>query len=86
MAAVHEGVKLVEVADHGYGGIYSQAPALSVIQSLHAYGFKTPGLASAPFWTPLDILRLERRLYEKFTGPFSGFDPTVKRHMLPGGA
>ncbi len=86
MAAVQEGVKVVEVADHGYGGIYSQAPALSLIQNLHDYGFKTPGLSIAPILDASDILRLERRLYEKFTSPFQGFDPTVKRHKLPGGA
>jgi len=86
VAAVHEGVKLVEVADHGYGGIFSQAPALSLIQNLHAYGFKTPGLSIPPILDASDILRLERRFYEKFTSPFRGFDPTVKRHMLPGGA
>jgi pyruvate carboxylase len=86
VAAVNEGVKLVEVADHGYGGIYSQAPALSLVQNLHAYGFKTPGLKIPPILDASDILRLERRFYEKFTSPFRGFDPTVKRHMLPGGA
>ena len=86
MAAVQEGVKVVEVADHGYGGIYSQAPALSLIQNLHEYGFKTPGLSIAPVLDASDILRRERRLYEKFTNPFQGFDPTVKRHKLPGGA
>jgi len=86
MAAVQEGVKVVEVADHGYGGIYSQAPALSLIQNLHEYGFKTPGLSIAPVLDASDILRRERRLYEKFTSPFQGFDPTVKRHKLPGGA
>jgi len=86
VAAVQEGVKVVEVSDHGYGGIYSQAPALSLIQNLHDYGFKTPGLSIAPVLDASDILRLERRLYEKFTSPFQGFDPTVKRHKLPGGA
>ncbi len=86
VAAVQEGVKVVEVSDHGYGGVYSQAPALSLIQNLHEYGFKTPGLSIAPVLDASDILRRERRLYEKFTSPFQGFDPTVKRHKLPGGA
>ena len=86
MAAVQEGVKIAEVSDHGYGGIYSQAPALSLIQNLHDYGFKTPGLSVPPVLDASDILRRERRLYEKFTSPFRGFDPTVKRHKLPGGA
>jgi len=86
VAAVHEGVKLVEVADHGFGGIFSQAPALSVIQNLQAHGFQTPALKIPSILDASDILRLERRLYEKFTSPFHGFDPTVKRHKLPGGA
>jgi len=86
VAAVQEGVKIVEVADHGYGGIFSQPPALSLIQNLHGYGFKTPGLNIAPILDASDILRRERRFYEKFTSPFYGFDPTVKRHKLPGGA
>ncbi len=86
IAAVQEGVKIVEVSDHGYGGIYSQAPALSLIQNLHDYGFKTPGLNIQPILDASDLLRRERRLYEKHTSPFRGFDPTVKRHKLPGGA
>jgi len=86
MAAVQEGVKIVEVADHGYGGVYSQAPALSVVQNLHDYGFETPGFNVAPLLDASDVVRLERRLYEKFTSPYHGFDPTVKRHKLPGGA
>ena len=86
IAAVQEGVKIVEVADHGYGGIYSQAPALSFIQTLHDYGFKTPGLNIQPLLDTSDMLRRERRLYDRFESPFRGFDPTVKRHKLPGGA
>lgn len=86
VAGVQEGVKIIEVSDHGYGGIYSQAPALTAIQNLNDYGFKTPGLSIAPILDASDILQRERRLYEQFTGPFHGFDPTVKRHMLPGGA
>ena len=86
VAAVQEGVKIVEVSDHGYGGTYSQAPALTAIQNLRDYGFKTPGLNIAPILDASDILQRERRLYDGFTGPIHGFDPTVKRHMLPGGA
>jgi pyruvate carboxylase len=86
IAAVQEGVKIVEVSDHGYGGTYSQAPALSFIQILNDYGFQTPGLQIQPLLDASDMLRRERRLYEKFESPFRGFDPTVKRHKLPGGA
>ncbi|MFZ2447190.1 MAG: pyruvate carboxylase [Syntrophobacteraceae bacterium] len=86
IAVVQEGVKIVEVSDHGYGGIYSQAPALSFVQVLHDYGFKTPGLKIQPILDASDMLRRERRLYERYESPFRGFDPTVKRHKLPGGA
>lgn len=86
VAAVQEGVKIVEVSDHGYGGTYSQAPALSFIQILHDYGCKTPGLKIKPLLDASDLLRRERRLYERYESPFRGFDPTVKRHKLPGGA
>ncbi len=86
MAAVEAGAKIVEVSDHGYGGFYSQAPALTVVQNLHDYGIQTPGLKIQPLLDTSDTLRRERRLYEKHTSPFHGFDPTVKRHKLPGGA
>ncbi len=86
IAAVQEGVKIVEVSDHGYGGTYSQAPALSFIQVLHDYQIAMPGLKVLPILETSDLLRRERRMYEKFESPFRGFDPTVKRHKLPGGA
>lgn len=86
VAAVLEGVKIVEVADHGLGGIYSQAPALSLMQTLNDYGFKTPGLKVQPLVDCSDELRRERRFYERFESPYRGFDPTVKRHKLTGGA
>ncbi len=57
-----------------------------VLQDCAPHGFKTPGLNIPPILDASDTLRLERRFYEKFTSPFRGFDPTVKRHMLPGGA
>jgi pyruvate carboxylase len=84
--AVLEGVKIVEVADHGYGCIYSQAPALSLIQTLRDYGWRTPGLKVQPLVDCSDVLRQERRFYERFESPYRGFDPTVKRHKLTGGA
>lgn len=86
VSAVLEGVKIVEVADHGYAGIYSQAPALSFIQTLHDYGYNAPGLKVQPLVDTSDALRLERRLYERYESPYRGIDPTVKRHKLTGGA
>jgi pyruvate carboxylase len=85
-SGVLEGIKIVEVADHGYGGIYSQAPALSLIQTLNDCGLKAPGFKVQPLVDTSDILRLERRQYEQFESPFRGIDPTVKRHKLTGGA
>jgi pyruvate carboxylase len=85
-AAAESGVKILEVADHGFGGMFSQAPALSLIQTLHDYGFKAPGLKVQPIVDASDLLRRERRHYERFETPFRGFDPTVKRHRLTGGA
>ena len=85
-ACVLEGVKIVEVADHGFGCIYSQAPALSLIQTLRDYGYKSPGLKIQPLVDCSDVLRRERRFYERFESPYRGFDPTVKRHKLTGGA
>lgn len=85
-AAVVEGVKIVEVSDHGFGGIYSQAPALSLIQILNDYGLRSPTLKVQPLVDASDVLRRERRLYDRFETPYRGFDPTVKRHKLTGGA
>ncbi len=86
VAAVMEGVKIVEVSDHGAGGIYSQAPALSFIQTLRDYGMTAPGFKVQPLVDASDILRRERRIYERFETTYHGFDPTVKRHKLAGGA
>lgn len=86
VAAAESGVKILEVADHGFGGMFSQAPALSLIQTLHDYGYKAPGLKVQPIVDASDLLRRERRHYERFETPFRGFDPTVKRHRLTGGA
>jgi len=86
VAAVEEGVKVVEVADHGLGGMFSQAPALSLVQTLHDYGYRAPGLKVQPLLDASDLLRRERKLYQRFESPFRGFDPTVKVHKLTGGA
>lgn len=84
--AVLAGVKIVEVSDHGLGGIYSQAPGLSLMQMLNDYGLKAPGFKVQPLVDASDLLRRERRLYDRFESPYRGFDPTVKRHKLTGGA
>ncbi|MCE5242963.1 MAG: pyruvate carboxylase [Desulfobacteraceae bacterium] len=86
VAAVLEGARIVEVSDHGFGGMFGQAPALSFIQTLNDYGLKATGLKLQPLINTSDILRRERRLYERFESPYRGFDPTVKKHKLSGGA
>jgi pyruvate carboxylase len=57
VSAAVEGVKIIEVSDHGFGGIYSQAPALSFIQILHDYGMQSPGLKIQPLVDTSDVLR-----------------------------
>jgi len=86
VAAVTEGTRIVEVSDHGLGGMYSQAPALSLIQILNDYGIKPRGVKVQSLVDASDVLRRERRQYEQFESPYRGFDPTVKRHKLTGGA
>ncbi len=43
-AAVLAGAKLCDVSDHGYGSVYGQAPALTLIQNLRDYGKKAIGI------------------------------------------
>ena len=86
VAAVLEGTRIVEVSDHGFGGMFGQAPALSFIQTLNDYGLKATGIKVQPLINASDMLRRERRLYDRFESPYRGFDPTVKKHKLAGGA
>jgi pyruvate carboxylase len=85
-AAVRAGVKIVDVADHGYGAIYGQAPALTLIQALEDYGKKAVGVDLPALIKTSDILRQERKIYEPFESPFRGHDPTVAAYKLTGGA
>ncbi|MFH1595753.1 MAG: pyruvate carboxylase [Pseudomonadota bacterium] len=85
-AAVLAGVKLCDVADHGYGAIYGQAPALTLIQNLRDYGKKAVGVNIKALLQSSDILRQERKIYEPFESPFRGHDPTVAHYKLTGGA
>lgn len=86
IASVENGAKIVEVADHGFGGTYSQLPALGLVQTLNDYGYKAPGLKVIQMVNTSDILRKDRREYERFESPYRGFDPTIKRHRLTSGA
>ncbi len=85
-AAVLAGAKICDVADHGYGSVYGQAPALTLIQNLRDYGKKAVGIHIQPLLLSSDILRQERKIYEPFESPFRGHDPTVAHYKLTGGA
>jgi pyruvate carboxylase len=85
-AAVLAGVKICDVADHGYGSVYGQAPALTLIQTLEDYNKKAAGMDIAALIKSSDLLRQERKIYEPFESPFRGHDPTVTRYKLTGGA
>jgi pyruvate carboxylase len=86
IAAVLAGVKICDVADHGYGAVFGQAPALTLIQSLEDYGKKAIGMDIQALIKCSDILRRERRIYEPFENLFRGHDPTVASYKLTGGA
>ncbi|MDI6852753.1 MAG: pyruvate carboxylase [Deltaproteobacteria bacterium] len=85
-AAVLAGAKICDVADHGYGAIYGQAPALTLIQTLRDYDKKAEGISIQALLQSSDILRRERKIYEAFESPFRGHDPTVTHYKLTGGA
>jgi pyruvate carboxylase len=85
-AAVLAGAKICDVADHGYGAIYGQAPALTLIQALEDYNKKAVGVDIPALIQSSDLLRQERKIYEPFESPFRGHDPTVAAYKLTGGA
>jgi pyruvate carboxylase len=85
-AAVLAGAKICDVADHGYGAIYGQAPALTLIQALEDYGKKAVGMDIPALIQSSNLLRRERKIYESFESPFRGHDPTVATYKLTGGA
>ncbi len=86
MAAVRAGATIVEVSDHGFGAWYSQAPALSFVHTMEDYGYEATNLNLEAMIATSDIIRQERRHYERFESPFKGIDPLVRRHKLTGGA
>lgn len=86
ITAVLAGVKICDVADHGLGAVYGQAPALTLIQTLRDYGKEAIGVDVQPLVRASDVLRRERRIYEPFENLFRGHDPTVASYKLTGGA
>jgi pyruvate carboxylase len=86
IASVVAGVKICDVADHGLGAVYGQAPALTLIHNLEDYGKKAIGVDVKALVQASDVLRVERRIYEPFENLFRGHDPTVASYKLTGGA
>jgi pyruvate carboxylase len=86
IASVVAGVKICDVADHGLGAVYGQAPALTLIHNLEDYGKEAIGMDIQALVQASDALRRERRIYEPFENLFRGHDPTVASYKLTGGA
>ncbi|MDF1578333.1 MAG: hypothetical protein P1P81_07805 [Desulfobulbales bacterium] len=85
-AAVRNGAKVIDAADHSFTGYYGPPPILSVIHDLREEGFEPVGLDDSAIIETSEILRNEREHYEYFESQFKGFSPTVQIHKLPGGA
>jgi pyruvate carboxylase len=85
-AAVKNGAKIIDAADHAFTGYYGPPPILSVIHDLRDEGFEPVGVDEAAVIETSEVLRGEREHYEYFESQFKGFSPTVQIHKLPGGA
>ncbi|MEN8134455.1 MAG: biotin/lipoyl-containing protein [Thermodesulfobacteriota bacterium] len=85
-AAVKNGAKIVDAADHVFTGYYGPPPILSVIHDLKDEGFEPAGIDESAIIETSEVLRNEREHYEYFESQFKGFSPTVQIHKLPGGA
>lgn len=85
-AAVLNGAKIVDAADHALTGYYGPPPILTVIDTLKDHGINAAGVDSKAVIETSEILRGEREHYEYFESQFKGFSPTVQIHKLPGGA
>nr|MBF0223031.1 pyruvate carboxylase [Desulfobulbaceae bacterium] len=85
-AAVLNGAKIVDAADHAFCGYYGPPPILTVIDTLKDYGIEAVGVDSKAVIETSEVLRNERAHYEYFESQFKGFLPTVQIHKLPGGA
>ncbi len=85
-AAVVNGAKIVDAADHAFTGYFGPPPILSVLQTLKDYGHHAVGVDEEAVIETSEVLRNERRHYEYFESQFKGFLPTVQIHKLPGGA
>jgi pyruvate carboxylase len=85
-AAVLNGAKIVDAADHSFTGYYGPPPILTVIHALKEHGINPEGIDEKKVIETSDVLRSERQFYEYFESQFKGFAPTVQIHKMPGGA
>lgn len=85
-AAVLNGAKIVDAADHAFTGFFGPPPILSVIQTLKPLGHEAVGVDEEAVIETSEKLRNEREHYAYFESQFKGFLPTVQIHKLPGGA
>jgi pyruvate carboxylase len=85
-AAVVNGARIVDGADHAFTGYYGPPPVLTVIHTLKEHGHLPVGLDEKAVIETSDVIRGERHYYEFFESQFKGFAPTVQIHKMPGGA
>ncbi len=85
-AAVLNGAKIVDAADHAFTGYYGPAPILTVVDTLRDHDIEPAGINIDAVIETSEVLRSERQYYEYFESQFKGFSPTVQIHKLPGGA
>ncbi len=86
VAAVRNGARIVDAADHAFTGFYGPPPILTVIDTLDEYGYRALAINRQAVIDTSNKLRPEREHYKHFESQFMGFDPTVQIHKLPGGA
>jgi pyruvate carboxylase len=85
-AAVLNGARIVDAADHAFTGYYGPPPVLTVIHALKEHGHQPVAINEKAVIETSDVIRNERHYYEFFESQFKGFAPTVQIHKMPGGA
>jgi pyruvate carboxylase len=85
-AAVLNGARIVDAADHAFTGYYGPPPVLTVIHTLKEHGHRPVDIDEKAVIETSDVIRSERHFYEFFESQFKGFAPTVQIHKMPGGA
>ena len=85
LAAVQNGVKIVDVEEDSFTRFYGQAPILSAQAYLEEAGIKV-NLNRSVAETAVQKVREWIVHYNWAESPFKGYDHTVTRHRMPGGA